>query len=109
MYKIKLNNLILEGVKMQKLLKVENIRKYIKRGKKNKWPKSNDKCQMCGFYKKMIHHGFYLRYYVNCHLGINEKIYIKRYYCKNCKITISLLPDFCIKKSIPYHFTYQSI
>jgi hypothetical protein len=87
-------------MKMQKLLKVKNIKKYVENGKKNKWPKPCNKCKMCGHYKKIIHYGFYSRHYINCHLGINEKIYVKRYYCKNCEKTISLLPEFCIKKYI---------
>ena len=91
---------------MQKLLKIDNVRKYIKDGKKNKWPKPANKCEMCGYYKKIIQYGFYLRYYINFHLGINEKIYVKRYFCKNCKKTISLLPDFCIRK---YILSFQDI
>jgi hypothetical protein len=85
---------------MQKLLKIANIKEYISNGKKNKWPKSWNKCPMCRYFNKIIEYGFYMRYYINCHLGINGKIYVKRYYCKECKKTISLLPDFCIRRYI---------
>ena len=52
-------------------------------------------CPQCkkDFLKK---HGFYSRYLIT--FGFAAMIIIRRYYCKCCKKTVSLLPSFCHPK-----------
>jgi hypothetical protein len=86
---------------MQILFKVNDIKEYVRMEKDFKWPDTPcKKCPICRKYCKIYKHGFFQRHYVNLHLDINEKIYIKRYFCTNCLKTISLLPSFCISRFI---------
>jgi hypothetical protein len=41
-------------------------------------------------------HGFYERYLIT--IGFEGEIIIRRYYCRNCHKTVSLLPSFCHPK-----------
>jgi hypothetical protein len=56
---------------------------------------TNDLCPQCkgGHLKK---HGFYERHLIT--IGFEGKIKIRRYYCNECKKTVSLLPSFCHPK-----------
>jgi len=51
------------------------------------------KCPMCGTYKELKCQGYYHRNFLSKVFA--GKIPIRRYYCKKCKKTLSILPSFC--------------
>ena len=56
---------------------------------------TNELCHQCkGDY--LQRYGFYGRYLIT--IGFEGEIIIRRYYCRVCKKTISLLPSFCHPK-----------
>lgn len=64
-----------------------SVKDYAERGKENQFPKK-EKCPHCQKTKKVIQYGFYRRW---CQ---QIEILIKRYFCKDCGKTFSLLPSF---------------
>lgn len=71
-----------------------SIKKYAEQGKNFNFPKLerclNPKCRSQSIHK----HGFYER---NCCDGSKwYRIFIRRYYCPECKCTVSFLPLFCL-------------
>ena len=70
---------------------------YIKNGC-GEYPDAPIKCpnKDCGFMKELCKHGYYWRYLnTEIFLGL---IRIRRYLCKKCKHTVSMLPYFCLAK-----------
>ena len=63
------------------------VKDYAERGKENQFPK-REKCPDCQREEKVIKYGFYSRW---CQ---QITIVIKRYFCKSCGKTFSLLPSF---------------
>ena len=53
-----------------------------------------DHCQHCGAHLPLRAHGFYTRTLVE--LVIDGAIRVRRYLCRCCKRTISLLPEFAL-------------
>lgn len=69
-----------------------SARNYALKGIKQDIPRPNH-CHQCKN-TKLHKHGWYWRH---CLDGINVwLIPIRRYYCPHCKITISMLPSFCL-------------
>jgi hypothetical protein len=69
---------------------------YQAQGKAHDFPDlTNDLCPQCkaDYLKK---HGYYNRYLIT--LDFEGIIMIRRYYCRECKKTVSLLPSFCHPK-----------
>jgi transposase-like protein len=64
-----------------------SVKDYAERGKKNQFPR-REKCPHCQGQDKVIWYGFYSRW---CQ---QLMIVIKRYFCKCCSKTFSLLPSF---------------
>jgi hypothetical protein len=69
---------------------------YQAQGKSHDFPDlMYDLCPQCkGDYLRK--HGFYSRYLIT--LNFEGEIIIRRYYCRECKRTVSLLPSFCHPK-----------
>src|SRR5215469_2300061 len=66
---------------------------YQAQGKRHDFPDlTNDLCPQCkaDYLRK---HGFYGRYLIAP--DFEGEIIIRRYYCRSCKRTVSLLPSFC--------------
>lgn len=88
---------------MQQILKTaNNIKKYVDSGKDYPFPEHiNAYCPFCKCITQFSKHGFYLRYFISqIYVGL---IYIRRYICYCKKLTISLLPSFCIfRKTIAF-------
>ena len=53
-----------------------------------------DHCPQCQAQQALIGHGFYVRTLVNC--GWDGAIRIRRYLCRLCKRTVSLLPQLAL-------------
>lgn len=68
------------------------IKEYFQRGKNNNFPQLS-KCPHCGDH--LIKHGFYTRYIIT-NFGNTYLIFIRRYKCKHCNHTISILPSFLL-------------
>ena len=69
---------------------------YQAQGKAHDCPDlTNELCPQC---KKeyLRKHGFYNRYLID--IGFEGRIIIRRYYCRCCHKTVSLLPSFCHPK-----------
>lgn len=67
------------------------IKDYVQREKNNNFPQLS-KCPHCGDH--LIKHGFYTRFIItqfNTYL-----IFIRRYRCKYCNHTVSILPSFLL-------------
>jgi transposase-like protein len=64
-----------------------SVKDYAERGKGNQFPR-REKCPHCQRQDKVIWYGFYSRW---CH---QVTIVIKRYFCKHCLKTFSLMPSF---------------
>jgi transposase-like protein len=67
------------------------IKDYIQREKNNKFPQLS-KCPHCGDH--LVKHGFYTRFVItqfNTYI-----IFIRRYRCKHCNHTVSILPSFLL-------------
>jgi hypothetical protein len=69
---------------------------YESQGKAFDFPDmTTDPCPQCK-YDYMRKHGYYERYLIT--IGFEGIIKIRRYYCRSCKRTVSLLPSFCHPK-----------
>ena len=53
-----------------------------------------DHCPQCQAQHPLIAHGFYSRTLVDA--GFNDSISVRRYLCRSCKRTVSLLPQFAL-------------
>jgi hypothetical protein len=53
-----------------------------------------DHCPQCGAKKPLTGHGFYSRTLVDC--GFEGAIRVRRYLCRLCQRTVSLLPEFVL-------------
>jgi hypothetical protein len=53
-----------------------------------------DHCPQCQTPHSLIAHGFYSRTLVDA--GFDDSIRVRRYLCRSCKRTISLLPEFAL-------------
>jgi hypothetical protein len=53
-----------------------------------------DHCPQCQTQHSLIAHGFYSRTLVDT--GFDESIRVRRYLCRSCKRTVSLLPQFAL-------------
>ena len=53
-----------------------------------------DHCPQCQAQHSLIAHGFYSRTLVDA--GFNDSIRVRRYLCRSCKRTVSLLPQFAL-------------
>lgn len=75
-----------------------SIQKYSKHQKLNDYPMLTE-CPHC--HDRLIKNGFYRRYVITFHN--TYIIYIRRYRCKHCGLTISILPSFllpCFQRSL---------
>lgn len=52
------------------------------------------RCPLCQARSCLLAHGFYYRTLV--HKGFDDSIPIRRYLCRDCRRTVSLLPDFAL-------------
>ena len=68
------------------------VREYVQREKNNNFPQLS-KCPNCGDH--LIKHGFYTRYIIT-NFNNTYLIYIRRYKCKHCNHTVSILPSFLL-------------
>lgn len=70
-----------------------NFYEYFQNGKQNPYPDIKQ-CPLCK--DRLIKHGFYQRNI----LTVNRyyPVYIRRYKCKHCGKTVSILPDFLIPR-----------
>lgn len=68
-----------------------SIADYSKNGKDNDFPKIS-RCPHC--HDNMIKNGFYTRYVIS--FSKTHIIYIQRYRCKHCGLSLSLLPSFLL-------------
>ena len=67
------------------------IEEYVKKEKNNKFPQLK-KCPHCGDH--LIKHGFYTRFIIT---QFNTYVvFIRRYRCKHCNHTVSILPSFLL-------------
>src|SRR5690554_8087486 len=69
------------------------IKEYSKNVKNNDFPEIS-KCPCCN--DKMIKNGFYSRYVITSKK--TYVIYIRRYRCKHCGVTLSILPSFLLPR-----------
>ena len=53
-----------------------------------------DHCPQCQAQQPLIGHGFYVRTLVDC--GFDGAIRVRRYLCRLCQRTVSLLPEFAL-------------
>ena len=53
-----------------------------------------DRCPLCQARSCLLAHGFYYRTLV--HKDFDDSIPIRRYLCRDCRRTVSLLPDFAL-------------
>jgi Domain of unknown function (DUF6431) len=53
-----------------------------------------DHCPQCQTQHSLIAHGFYSRTLVD--IGFDDSIRVRRYLCRSCKRTVSLLPQFAL-------------
>ena len=53
-----------------------------------------DRCPQCGAKEPLAGHGFYSRTLVDC--DFDGVIPVRRYLCRLCKRTVSLLPEFAL-------------
>jgi transposase-like protein len=53
-----------------------------------------DHCPQCQARQPMVSHGFYRRTLVD--LGFDGTIRVRRYLCRSCRRTVSLLPEFAL-------------
>ncbi|MCI0355147.1 MAG: DUF6431 domain-containing protein [Acidobacteria bacterium] len=53
-----------------------------------------DHCPQCQTRQPLTGHGFYRRTLVD--VGFDESIRVRRYLCRSCKRTVSLLPEFAL-------------
>jgi transposase-like protein len=53
-----------------------------------------DHCPQCGARQPMLGHGFYRRTLVD--VGFEGSIRVRRYLCRSCRRTVSLLPEFAL-------------
>lgn len=53
-----------------------------------------DHCPQCQTPHSLIAHGFYSRTLVD--VGFDDSIRVRRYLCRSCKRTVSLLPEFAL-------------
>ena len=53
-----------------------------------------DHCPQCGAQQQMLGHGFYRRTLVD--VGFDGSIRVRRYLCRCCRRTVSLLPEFAL-------------
>jgi len=53
-----------------------------------------DHCPQCEAKRPLVGHGFYTRTLVDC--GFDGVIRVRRYLCRFCKRTVSLLPEFAL-------------
>ena len=51
-------------------------------------------CPQCGARQQMLGHGFYRRTLVD--VGLDGSIRVRRYLCRSCRRTVSLLPEFAL-------------
>lgn len=68
------------------------IGEYAKRKQDNQFPQLS-KCPHCGDH--LIKNGFYTRYIIT-NFNNTYIIYIRRYRCKHCNHTVSILPSFLL-------------
>jgi len=74
----------------------------VENGTAGVYPSAPETCplQECGSKEPMVKHGFYVRWVI-C-LQFCGRIRVRRYRCKACGRTVSMLPSFCIPQ-----FTYS--
>lgn len=53
-----------------------------------------DRCPLCQAWSPFLAHGFYYRTLVD--VAFDESIPVRRYLCRRCRRTVSLLPDFIL-------------
>jgi len=53
-----------------------------------------DRCPLCHAWRCFLAHGFYYRTLV--HVEFDQSIPVRRYLCRLCRRTVSLLPDFVL-------------
>jgi hypothetical protein len=53
-----------------------------------------DHCPQCGARQQILGHGFYRRTLVDA--GFDGSIRVRRYLCRSCRRTVSLLPEFAL-------------
>jgi Domain of unknown function (DUF6431) len=53
-----------------------------------------DRCLLCQACRSFVAHGFYYRTLV--HVELDQSIPVRRYLCRLCRRTVSLLPDFVL-------------
>src|SRR5881628_2595819 len=53
-----------------------------------------DRCPQCETKQSLVGHGFYTRTLVDC--AFDGVIRVRRYLCRLCKRTVSLLPQFAL-------------
>ncbi len=53
-----------------------------------------DHCPQCSARQPLVAHGFYGRTLVEA--GFDGSIRVRRYLCRSCKRTVSLLPEFAL-------------
>ena len=53
-----------------------------------------DHCPQCQARQPMVGHGFYRRTLVD--VGFDVSIRVRRYLCRSCKRTVSMLPEFAL-------------
>jgi Domain of unknown function (DUF6431) len=54
----------------------------------------SDRCPLCQARAPLLAHGFYYRTVV--HVKLDQSIPVRRYLCRLCRRTVSLLPDFVL-------------
>jgi hypothetical protein len=69
---------------------------YVNKNGCGEYPEAPSRCphKDCGVAMEMSKNGFYLRYLITCIFA--GKIRIRRYKCRKCGHTVSMLPSFCL-------------
>ena len=73
-----------------------NPEDYAEEGGVGEYPEAPKKCPFkdCGINLEMRKHGYYSRFLIT--LVFSGRIKIRRYRCRKCKRTVSMLPSFCL-------------
>ncbi len=68
---------------------------YISSGAERRLP-APSKCPNCGHDSRLLHHGYYERYVASRSTGEALRLRVRRLRCRECRLTTSLLPWFCL-------------
>jgi transposase-like protein len=74
----------------------QNPKDYVEKGGSGAYPESPERCPhpSCGLPLRMSKNGYYSRYIITASFA--GQIRIRRYKCKKCGHTVSMLPSFCM-------------